>query len=129
MKNPRAKKILIEHKTIAKTAPITSSTNAFMSKLSHKKDISTTDKIALYIIGIVGTFEFFVICNILILIPFYFTSALPLVQFVSSGWLQLVLLPIIIISQNIDTRHNEKMEKKILNMERNIEKLLANNKK
>lgn len=73
----------------------------------HKQRLSRSDKFAIWITDHVGTMYFFYICCVLALIPLWFTSLLPIVQFVSSAFLQLVLLPLIILSQNLQNRHAE----------------------
>lgn len=73
----------------------------------HKSRLSKTDKLALYITKRVGTMGFFYICAILVTIPIFFAPALPVVQYISSGYLQLILLPLIMVGQNLQGRHAE----------------------
>jgi len=76
----------------------------------HKEKLSTTDKIALWITGKVGTFPFFIFCTILVIIPLLFPDVkwlMTTVLFISSAFLQLVLLPLIMISQNLQGAHSE----------------------
>jgi hypothetical protein len=55
------------------------------------------DRIALRIYKLVGTMGFFWACCILATLPLAFPATMPTVQYVSSGYLQLVLLPLIMI--------------------------------
>jgi uncharacterized membrane protein len=73
----------------------------------HEQSLTTTDKIALWITDKVGTFNFFVFCIVLTLVPFAIPALMPTVQFISSAFLQLVLLPLIMIGQNLQSRHAE----------------------
>lgn len=76
----------------------------------HKESLSTTDKIALWITGKVGTFPFFIFCTILVLLPIILPDVkwlMATVLFISSAFLQLVLLPLIMISQNLQGAHSE----------------------
>ena len=82
-------------------APIANTNKVHMSRLSK------TDRLALYITKRVGTMGFFYICAILVTIPIFFAPALPVVQYISSGYLQLILLPLIMVGQNLQGRHAE----------------------
>lgn len=73
----------------------------------HRLHLSKTDKLALHITKIVGTMSFFYVCLALVTIPLVFHSALPVIQYVSSGYLQLILLPLILVGQNLQGRHAE----------------------
>lgn len=73
----------------------------------HKQHLSRTDKIALFITRRVGTMTFFYACLVLVTIPLVYNPALPLVQYISSGYLQLILLPLILVGQNLQGRHAE----------------------
>lgn len=73
----------------------------------HEKSLSRQERLASWIANHVGTIYFFYFCCLLALLPLFFTGLLPLVQFISSAFLQLVLLPIILISQNLQNRHTE----------------------
>lgn len=46
-------------------------------------------------------------CVILVTIPLIFTSAISVIQYISSGILQLILLPLIMVGQNLQGRHAE----------------------
>ena len=68
---------------------------------------NATDKIALWITNKVGTFGFFIFTICLTVIPFIIPGLMPAVQFISSAFLQLVLLPLIMIGQNLQSDHAE----------------------
>lgn len=73
----------------------------------HRSRLSKTDKIALFITTRIGTMGFFYFCLILVSLPLIFSSAMPVVQYLSSGYLQLILLPLILVGQNLQSRHSE----------------------
>jgi uncharacterized membrane protein len=73
----------------------------------HRQHLSVSDKIALSITRRVGTMEFFYFCIVLAAAPIAIPAALPLVQYISSGFLQLVFLPLIMVGQNLQGRHAE----------------------
>ncbi|HET7099074.1 MAG TPA: DUF1003 domain-containing protein [Patescibacteria group bacterium] len=73
----------------------------------HKNHLTKTDKIALFITSKIGKMGFFYFCVILVTIPLVIPSTMPLVQYISSGYLQLILLPLILIGQNLQGRHAE----------------------
>lgn len=73
----------------------------------HKSKLSVLDKFALYLTGRVGTMGFFFACIILVTIPLFIRSSLPVIQYISSGYLQLIFLPLIMVGQNLQGRHAE----------------------
>lgn len=73
----------------------------------HHRRLSASDKIAIFITNKVGTMSFFYICLTLVTIPLFFPTLLPFIQYLSSGYLQLILLPLIMVSQNLQGRHAE----------------------
>ena len=73
----------------------------------HKESLSRHERLMLWIAGIVGSTAFVIFCVLLTFTPLVFPSTLNIVQFVSSGFLQLVLLPIILIAGNLQGRHSE----------------------
>lgn len=73
----------------------------------HKSRLSGTDKVALFITRHVGTMTFFYFCLVLVSIPLVYNPAMPVVQYISSGYLQLILLPLILVGQNLQGRHSE----------------------
>jgi uncharacterized membrane protein len=77
----------------------------------HQKQLSRLDQFALAITRKVGTMGFFFFCIALTITPFLIREAMPYVQFISSAFLQLVLLPIIMIGQNIQAQEAERQAK------------------
>ena len=73
----------------------------------HKSRLSKTDKVALFVVKRVGTMGFFYACAVMVTIPLFFAPAMPVVQYISSGYLQLILLPLIMVGQNLQGRHAE----------------------
>lgn len=73
----------------------------------HKSRLSKTDKLALFITSKVGTMGFFYFCLVLVTLPLIFSGTMPLIQYMSSGYLQLILLPLILVGQNLQSRHSE----------------------
>lgn len=73
----------------------------------HRSRLSKTDRIAFFITTKIGTMSFFYFCLVLVTLPFIFKPAMPVVQYISSGFLQLILLPLILIGQNLQSRHSE----------------------
>jgi uncharacterized membrane protein len=71
----------------------------------HKSRLTIGDKIALFITKMVGNLTFFYICLVLVIVPFVFPPTLSFVHFLSSGVIQLLLLPLIMINQNLQDRH------------------------
>ena len=72
-----------------------------------KSRLSRTDKLALFVTRKVGTMGFFYFCLVLVTLPLFFRSTLPVIQYLSSGYLQLLLLPLILVEQNLQSRHAE----------------------
>jgi uncharacterized membrane protein len=73
----------------------------------HKSHLTKTDKLALFITKHIGTMGFFYFCLVLVTTPLLFPVALPVVQYISSGFLQLIFLPLIMVGQNLQGRHAE----------------------
>ncbi len=73
----------------------------------HKKRLSLSDKIALWGISHVGTMQFFYICIAMVTLPLIVPKVMPIVQYISSGYLQLILLPLIMVGQNLQGKHSE----------------------
>lgn len=73
----------------------------------HRSRLSKLDKIALSITERVGTMGFFFACVVLVTVPLVIPSTMPVVQYISSGYLQLILLPLILVGQNLQGRHAE----------------------
>lgn len=73
----------------------------------REQAMSLTDRIALAATNVVGTMRFFYICAIMVTIPLIFPSTMKVIQYISSGYLQLILLPLIMVGQNLQSRHGE----------------------
>jgi uncharacterized membrane protein len=73
----------------------------------HEDSLKAHERVILWIATGVGSTAFLVFCILLSFTPLVFPSTLTLVQFISSGFLQLVLLPIIVIKQVLDARHDK----------------------
>src|SRR5512146_360900 len=73
----------------------------------QKSRLSKSDKVALFITKHIGTMTFFYFCLVLATFPLFYRPSMPIIQYVSSGFLQLVLLPLILIGQNLQGRHSE----------------------
>lgn len=73
----------------------------------HRSRLSKTDKVALFITKYVGTMTFFYFCFVLVTIPLIFKGTMTAIFYISSGYLQLILLPLIIVGQNLQGRHAE----------------------
>lgn len=91
---------------------------------AHEKSLSISDKVAMFIVDKVGTIIFFVICNILCFSVLYNPGWTAYVQFISSGWLQLVLLPLMLIADNMQSRHAEKRADALYEVTLKIDKIL-----
>ncbi|MGE5042112.1 MAG: DUF1003 domain-containing protein [Candidatus Levyibacteriota bacterium] len=100
----------------------------------HQNSLTLQDKIALIGINHVGTMQFFYFCVALVTIPLIFPSIMPVIQYISSGYLQLILLPLIMVGQNLQGRHAElraeedfktnlKAEKEIEDLQNQIQEL------
>ncbi len=74
----------------------------------HKESLTKLEKVAVFITDHVGTIEFAIFCVILVSIPLVWKTAMSTVLYISSGYLQLVLLPLIMIGQNLQNRHSER---------------------
>lgn len=73
----------------------------------HRSKLTGTDKLALFITKHIGTMTFFYFCLVLVTIPLFFKPSMPIIQYISSGYLQLILLPLIMVGQNLQGRHAE----------------------
>ncbi len=73
----------------------------------HRSHMSKLDEVALSVTNKVGSMGFFFACVILVTIPLIFTQAISVIQYISSGILQLILLPLIMVGQNLQGRHAE----------------------
>ena len=76
---------------------------------THQATLNWSMRLAAWITSHVSTMSFFWLCFILVTIPLIWKSSMPTVQYISSGYLQLILLPILGIGQAMQTRHAELM--------------------
>lgn len=72
--------------------------NLILHKVQNSSTIS--DKIADFIVDKVGTMAFFWFCVALTTTPLIFPIVMPVIQYISSGYLQLILLPLIMVAGN-----------------------------
>lgn len=90
--------------------------------------LSLGEKIAVWVNTKVGTIYFALFCFLLVTIPIIFPKSYYIVFYISSGYLQLILLPLIIIGGNIQTQQAEKLAedhyKHLLQVEEKITRLL-----
>lgn len=70
----------------------------------HKDGLKPLERFAVWMTARVGTMVFFFACVILVTIPLIFKATMPVVQYISSGYLQLILLPLIMVGQNLQSR-------------------------
>lgn len=73
----------------------------------HEQKLTRIEKAALFVVERVGTIGFFLFCVALATLPLIIPSLMPTVQYISSGYLQLILLPLILLGQNLQGRHAE----------------------
>lgn len=76
---------------------------------THTDNLSKFDRFALWINNHVGTIEFTILCFVLVTIPLLKPSTQTVIFYISSGYLQLVLLPLIIMGGNIQAKHAEEV--------------------
>ena len=73
----------------------------------YQAGLSVSDRFAAWIVGLCGTTACFWLFSAFALMPLLWPAWMQAVQFISSGYLQLVLLPLILVSQNLQSRHDE----------------------
>jgi len=73
----------------------------------RKASLSFLDRIAVGATSVVGTMGFFFACAIMVTIPLIYPTTMPVIQYISSGYLQLILLPLIMVGQNLQSRGSE----------------------
>ncbi len=93
---------------------------------SHKESLSFNERIALRITVIVGSMWCAYIFAIIAFFGFPFKGGTPLeyVLWLSSEFLQLVLLPIIIVGQNVQAKHASLMAEQQFELVEKIDRLL-----
>jgi hypothetical protein len=79
------------------------------AKRKHPKEkpLGPSEKVAIWLTKVVGTMGFFWACAVLVTVPLFWKDAMPVVQYVSSGYLQLILLPLIMVGQALLSRAGE----------------------
>ena len=87
-----------------------------------KRPLTKFEKIAVWVNNRIGTIEFAILCFILVTIPIVEPRTQTVIFYISSGYLQLVLLPLIIMGGNIQSRQMEEMEKSHYDHIKNLEK-------
>lgn len=70
-------------------------------------EYSWLDLLIIQLAEIAGTKSMVIICFVIPLIPIYFPTSMSTVQFISSGFLQLVYLPILAFAAVVADRKNE----------------------
>jgi uncharacterized membrane protein len=81
-------------------ATVLKSVRLDLSKFKYKNNESWSGRFADSIVNKVGTMPFFYVCCLLAVSPLAFPQINTIVQYISSAFLQLVLLPLIMIAQN-----------------------------
>ena len=77
------------------------------ANVKHKEKLTKLERAAVWVTDHIGTIEFFILCNVMVASTLVFPTIVVIVQFISSAWLQLVLLPLIMIGQNLQSKHSE----------------------
>ena len=83
-----------------------SSNKGTRKKLSE--EYTFLEKIAVKMTNVVGTMWFFFFCIILVTIPLIWPQVMPAIQYISSGYLQLILLPLILMGQELLGRASDR---------------------
>jgi uncharacterized membrane protein len=97
----------------------------------HREGLSFNDKIALKITALVGSMIAAYVFAIIAFVGFPFHGATPLqyVLWLSSEFLQLVLLPIIIVGQNLQSKHSSLMAEQQYQLVKKLDSLLEDKNK
>jgi uncharacterized membrane protein len=74
----------------------------------HRESLTKLEKIAVFITNHVGTVEFAIFCAVFVTIPLVWKNTMPVILYISSGYMQLILLPLIMVGQNLQNRHAER---------------------
>ena len=75
-----------------------------------KQAVTPMDKVAIWLVSKLGTMTFFWLCFAMVTLPLVYPNSMPVVQYVSSGYLQLLFLPLIMIAGNLQQRRAELRE-------------------
>ena len=84
--------------------------NAKFVPTTKRQAITFMDKVAVRLVSILGTMAFFWFCMVLVTIPLIWPKTMPVLQYLSSGYLQLIFLPLIMVSGNLQQRRAELRE-------------------
>jgi len=68
------------------------------------------DRVALFLVSKLGTMWFFWLCFFLVTLPLIIPKTMTVIQYVSSGYLQLLFLPLIMIAGNLQQKRAELRE-------------------
>jgi hypothetical protein len=71
-----------------------------LMKQERKKKVTPSEWIADFLVSKVLTMKFFFLCNIIAFIPLVAPQTMTVLQFISSSWLQLVMLPLLGVVAN-----------------------------
>ena len=102
----------------------------------HSDRMSTQDRIGLMCANGISSMNFFWVCNALCALPLLCPSTLAVVQFISSGWWQLIFLPILAVQNrlqaqkdsiraDIDHAHRKQQDERLERMETMLKELLG----
>ncbi|HEY3414896.1 MAG TPA: DUF1003 domain-containing protein [Armatimonadota bacterium] len=73
-------------------------------RTAHAESLKPLEKFAIWMTNRVGTMAFFFFCVILVTVPLIYKPSMTVIQYISSGYLQLILLPLIMVGQNLQSR-------------------------
>ena len=75
----------------------------------HADSLKPLERFAVWMTKRVGTMGFFFACTAMVTLPLIgpFKATMPVVQYISSGYLQLILLPLIMVGQNLQGRASD----------------------
>ncbi len=76
----------------------------------HKDNLTKIEKFALWLNSHLGTMGFAIFCFILVTIPIFKPNTQTVIFYISSGYLQLIFLPLILMGSNLQQKHAEHVE-------------------
>ncbi len=74
---------------------------------NDKHDSNHLNRLAEWTVNRIGTMGFFFACVILVSIPLVYSPVMPIIQYISSSYLSLTLLPLILLGQNLQAKNIE----------------------
>ena len=99
----------------------------------HKDKLTKSEKVGLYIVSKTWTLQCVCLFFIMVTIPLIRPNTMQVVQYVSSWYLQLILLPLIILGQNAQNKLEETKADinfaRDMEMDEKVEKILLSLKK